>query len=213
MLHNTGNSTFKLLTEKAIYWQEQHALILSDVHIGKTQHFRKSGVPIPTAAAYVELEKLNRLLIEYKADKLIIVGDLFHSADNVEIDVFELWRLQYPGIAFHLVKGNHDILPVKRYSEIGVEVHKSEFMLGDITFAHELPKVIEDNKYYITGHIHPGVKIRGAGKQTLRLPCFYFTNTFAILPSFGKFTGLADLQVQQDDQVYVITEREVIKVG
>jgi DNA ligase-associated metallophosphoesterase len=212
MLHTIGNSSFRLLTQKAMYWQEEHALILSDVHIGKTQHFRKSGVPIPSSAAYSELDKLNRLLTDIKADKLIIVGDLFHSKHNVEIDVFEVWRVQYPNIAFHLIKGNHDILPLQRYHEIGVEVHTSQFTIGDIIFAHELPQVTEQDKYYITGHIHPGVKIRGAGKQHLRLPCFYFSNTFAILPSFGKFTGLAEVKILPGDEVYVITEKEVIKL-
>ena len=38
---------FSVHSEKGLFWEEQHALIISDVHLGKAGHFRKHGVPIP----------------------------------------------------------------------------------------------------------------------------------------------------------------------
>ena len=36
-----------LTNKRAMYWAAQKALILSDLHVGKTAHFRKHGIPIP----------------------------------------------------------------------------------------------------------------------------------------------------------------------
>ena len=39
--------TLWLSPAKCIFWEEQKILILSDLHLGKSGHFRKSGVAIP----------------------------------------------------------------------------------------------------------------------------------------------------------------------
>jgi hypothetical protein len=36
-----------LSPERCIYWEEQQTLVLSDMHIGKSAHFRKAGIAIP----------------------------------------------------------------------------------------------------------------------------------------------------------------------
>ncbi len=36
-----------LTNQRAVYWKKQNDLILSDIHIGKTAHFRRHGIPMP----------------------------------------------------------------------------------------------------------------------------------------------------------------------
>ena len=32
---------------RALYWKKENALIISDLHVGKSAHFRKNGIAIP----------------------------------------------------------------------------------------------------------------------------------------------------------------------
>lgn len=210
MTKTINNQTFELLPERALYWQQQNALIISDLHIGKGMHFRKAGIPIPNAVFDTDLEKLNHLITLKNPSSVIIVGDMFHSDYNNEIAVFDIWRAQYPGVSFKLVKGNHDILPRNKYKDLGIEFYDT-LEIDEISFCHDCPEHFGD-KYYLTGHIHPGVRISGLGRQSLRLPCFYFNHQYAILPAFGRFTGLATVNPQDGDDVFVIAEGKVMQL-
>jgi metallophosphoesterase superfamily enzyme len=58
--------------------------------------------------------------------------------------------------------------------------------------------------------VHPGVRLHGAGRERARLPCFWFGPDGAVLPAFGEFTGLADVQADARDRIWVTTGEEVI---
>ena len=58
--------------------------------------------------------------------------------------------------------------------------------------------------YALCGHIHPGVRLYGTGEQSARLPCFVLGARRAILPAFGRFTGLADIAPSPGDRVVAI---------
>ena len=66
--------TCHLLSEKAVYWEEQKTLILADLHIGKGTVFRKAGIPIPQGIMDDDLTNLTRLIHRFKAKKCMIVG-------------------------------------------------------------------------------------------------------------------------------------------
>jgi metallophosphoesterase superfamily enzyme len=57
--------------------------------------------------------------------------------------------------------------------------------------------------YALCGHVHPGVRIWGAG-ESARLPCFVIGRERAILPAFGRFTGMADIVRVQSDRIVAI---------
>jgi metallophosphoesterase superfamily enzyme len=74
-------------------------------------------------------------------------------------------------------------------------------------------KTDEDKPAYtFSGHIHPGIKIRGAGKQSLYFPCFYFGETYAVLPAFSRFTGLTRMEIKPRDKIFAIVENKIIKI-
>ena len=198
-----------LLPQRAIYWQQRQALILSDLHIGKGMHFRKSGIPVPNAVFGDDLETLNSLIQKFSPVSLIIVGDMFHSDYNVEITLFDLWRVQYPQLEIHLVKGNHDILGDTKFKELGLTVH-DVLETEDFLFSHE--RCESSGKFCFSGHIHPGVRLEGMARQTLTLPCFHFGPDFCTLPAFSKFTGTYLIRPEINEKVFVVVEEEVIAV-
>ncbi len=51
-----------LLPEKAIWFKERKLLLLADLHFGKINHFRKSGIPVPARANDKNTELLINLL-------------------------------------------------------------------------------------------------------------------------------------------------------
>jgi hypothetical protein len=44
------------------------------------------------------------------------------------------------------------------------------------------------------------------------LPCFYFTEKYAILPAFSRFTGLYKLRPNKKDNIFALVENQVIKM-
>ncbi len=58
-----------LNNQRSIYWQAQNALILSDLHSGKSAHFRKHGMAIPSYLHYSDLERLQFLIQHYQPKK------------------------------------------------------------------------------------------------------------------------------------------------
>jgi len=192
---------------KAIFWEDQQILILSDIHFGKAGHFRKSGIPIPNNIHHDDIKNLRRLIRLYSPKRTIIVGDLFHSQLNQEWHDLRDFFLLEKDVDFILVKGNHDILDVQNYHPV---LHcVDEFQLGPFYFTHE-PRDFSPSLYNISGHIHPSISVNGKGRQNLRLSCFYFSENCAVLPSFGNFTGYYRISVKFGDLIYLIVDEQVI---
>lgn len=204
---------FWLSAARCLFWEEQRTLVLSDLHFGKTGHFRKEGIAVPTEIYQEDLMRLMEQVQCFKPEKIIFVGDLFHSRINLEIDWFHTWRKELHHIPMHLVVGNHDILPSSIYADMGLILHKEALILNPFCFVHEAPEKYIDQHYVISGHVHPGIRLSGVGKQSLRFPCFYFNPHYAILPAFSAFTGLALIEPKKDENVFAIVENQVILVS
>jgi metallophosphoesterase superfamily enzyme len=62
----------------------------------------------------------------------------------------------------------------------------------------------------VCGHIHPGVALKGGGRQMLTLPCFHFGAKQVIIPAFGKFTGKVCVKNVRGDKVFAVLKNKVI---
>ncbi|MEP6676095.1 MAG: ligase-associated DNA damage response endonuclease PdeM [Ferruginibacter sp.] len=203
------NQTLWLSHERCLFWEEEKVLILSDLHLGKSGHFRKSGIAIPQGVFKEDLQCLISQIQFFNPAQLLIVGDLFHSSSNKEHDLFIKWRNDFPQLVIHLVEGNHDILHQSFYKEAAIEVHSGEFAMGVFNFCHDISHCsLQNCGYTFSGHIHPGILLYGAGRQSLRFPCFYFGKEYAVLPAFGKFTGTYLIRPEEDEQVFAILPSE-----
>ena len=203
-----------LLPQKALYWKEKEILVVSDLHLGKASHFRKAGIPVPTEVHEEDYIRLEHLINYYVPKEIIFLGDLFHSSWNHEWTYFKKWCSTNNKIKLHLVAGNHDILPKVLYEDCDLQVYETTLTIGPFIFSHEPIDTItsEERGYNISGHIHPGVRLSGTGRQKIVLPCFYFKPKQAILPAFGNFTGCTPLRTAAEDKVFIATNERVILV-
>lgn len=200
-----------LSAQRCLFWEEEKALILSDLHLGKTGHFRKAGIAVPQSVYKEDLQRLLNLQLHFKPEQLIIVGDLFHSVANKELELFQRWRADFEHLNITLVKGNHDILKRDWYTASNIDVVEETLTINGFSFTHDRCDS-SPGTYAFCGHLHPGVVLNGLGKQTLRFPCFYFTPDHCILPAFGKFTGLANIHPTKKDVVYAIADDTLVKL-
>jgi DNA ligase-associated metallophosphoesterase len=209
------NQTLWLSPARCIFWEEESALIASDLHFGKTGHFRKEGIGVPQNIYKEDLHRLFSQVQFFKPSVLLITGDMFHSHNNKEIDFFLKWRKDLPNIKFHLIKGNHDVLPDEFYEEAKITVSKNKLSIKSFCFTHDYSsdlKTQEKKHFTFSGHIHPGVRMKGNGKQSFMLPCFYFTESYAVLPAFSLFSGLYNLRPKKRDIVFALVENKVIRL-
>lgn len=214
VLHIIQQNHLWLSAERCLFWEEEKTLIASDLHFGKTGHFRKSGIPVPQSLYKEDLQRLFFQIQYFQPQQFIIVGDLFHSNANKELDLFLKWRNDLAHLNIQLIKGNHDILQPSWYEHASITVHQHKYHIGSFCFTHDVKDAdgIASASYFFTGHIHPGIRINGLSKQALKFPCFHFTNNYAVLPAFSRFTGIALIEKKRSDKVFAIVEKEIVEM-
>jgi uncharacterized protein len=211
LLHN---QTLWLSPGRCIFWEEEKSLIVSDLHLGKTGHFRKSGIAVPQTVFKEDLQRLLQQVQYFNPEQLVVVGDLFHSTINKELDLFLKWRSDFEQLTIQLIKGNHDILKKDWYERANIHVTENQLSISNFCFVHDMQYACETAPqidYYFSGHIHPCITLNGLGKQSLKFPCFYFSKEYAVLPAFGKFTGTAHIERKSKDSVFAILPGNVKK--
>jgi len=228
-LHRLRGQQLWLSPHRCLFWEEERSLILSDLHFGKTGHFRKAGIAVPQSVYREDLLRLLSLIQYFQPRQLLVVGDLFHSRENKELDLFRRWRDDFPELGIRLILGNHDILHEGWYEAAGINVMLDSLRIGPFAFIHDIDEMGEEDArasdtrsasvvvgqdrtaeapYFFSGHLHPGIRIRGMGKQSLQFPCFYFGGRYAILPAFGKFTGTVSIDPPPESNVFAILPPE-----
>ena len=202
----------KLLWQKAIWIPGRKTLLAADLHFGKINHFRKAGIPVPARANDKNTETLIDLLNQTRPDRVIFLGDLFHSHYNEEWAVLGQILKHFSTCSFELVRGNHDILSQRQYERYRIFVHETGLKIGKLFLTHEPMETAPQDDYNLAAHLHPGVRLYGKGKQALTLPCFYFGKDQGIMPAFGSFTGLAMVTPKKEDRIFVVAENKVQQV-
>ena len=205
------NEVLTLTNQRALYWESQKTLVLSDLHIGKTAHFRKAGIPIPSAILDADLRRLQSLIDHFFVETILVVGDLFHAENNTDVDQFQTFVQDNPTINFELIKGNHDRLNNSFYEAIGIAVYKTHKDVGAFQFVHD-EQQCKGVLFCISGHTHPGVTIKGRGKVFIKIPCYEVSEQRLILPAFSEFTGLNTKRTVADSTCYGFTDKSVFAI-
>ncbi|HEY9889735.1 MAG TPA: ligase-associated DNA damage response endonuclease PdeM [Candidatus Obscuribacterales bacterium] len=206
--------TLTLLPEKAAYLPTHHALLVSDVHLGKAETFQHWGIPVSSQVNQDTLTRLQRVCDRTQARHLFILGDLFHAQAGLVDEVMDTWLkfLAVTQLEAHLILGNHDRALAATLSQLSLTCHQRPIDLDDLILSHEpVPLTAGIN---VCGHIHPCVRLGGRGDR-LRLPCFYWEARprRLTLPAFGEFTGGYEVAIAPDTTAYVIAEGAVIPFG
>jgi putative SbcD/Mre11-related phosphoesterase len=147
--------------------QKTKTLLIADPHIGWEMELQAKGIHVPSQTIKL-LNKLTALIVKYKPDKLVILGDVKYTVIRAEFgewhdipDFFSKLLTYVSDIS--IVRGNHDanlepLLPenVKIYPATGA-------IIGDVGVFHghkwPSPELLKC-KTLVMGHLHPVVVFR-----------------------------------------------------
>ena len=205
--------TLRLLPERAIYWEEQRALLVADAHFGKAATFRAGGIPVPGGTTAEGLHRLTRALEWTGAERIAFLGDFLHARAGrapATLETLLGWRRRHPGLEMLLVRGNHDREAGDPPRELGMDCVDAPVVEGPFVLTHHPVRAPEG--YGLAGHVHPAVRLSGPARERQRLPCFWFGPRGAVLPAFGEFTGAADVSPAPGDRIYVVAADAVLEI-
>ena len=188
-----GGEPVELCPDRALHWPRERTLFVADMHLGKAATFRAGGVPVPRGATASDLARLSSLLAQTRATRLVILGDFLHAAAGrvAALDVaLREWRAAHSRVAITLVRGNHDKRAGDPPPDWGIDVVAGPHAIAPFIACHE--PATPPTGYALCGHVHPGVVISD-DVDVVRLPCFLLGSRRALLPAFGRFTGLATI--------------------
>jgi DNA ligase-associated metallophosphoesterase len=202
-----------LLAERALGWPAAATLIIADAHWGKAASFRAAALAVPEGATAADLARLDAAIARTDARRLIILGDLFHSAASLApavVAAVAAWRGRNPALEVTLVRGNHDARAGDPPAAWGFACVDEPHAADPFALCHYPDTAAEG--YVLAGHLHPAVALAGPGRQRERLPCFLAGPRRAVLPAFGSFTGAATVRPGPDEHVFVVAGGEVVEV-
>lgn len=203
-----------LLPERAAYWGGAQTLLVADPHFGKAAAFRAAGFPVPRGTTTGSLARLDAAVARTGAARIVFLGDFLHAREGREAETTRVvadWRRHHASIDMVLVRGNHD----KRAGDPGpeIDIRCVDGPVVDPPFVFTHKPATSDLGYVICGHVHPAARLTGPGRETLRLPCFWAGARTMVLPAFGEFTGVAEIDAQPADGVWVIADGTVVDVS
>ncbi|MBS7624793.1 MAG: metallophosphoesterase [Candidatus Bathyarchaeia archaeon] len=145
----------------------EKTLVISDIHLGWEASLSEEGVHIPSQTSKL-LRRLERIISLEKPDCLLVLGDVKHTIEKIEIEewrdvpfFFDRIREKVPRVK--VVPGNHDgnievLLPE------GVEVApQNGVIIGSIGLfhGHTWPDIkMLGCETLVIGHVHPTVTFR-----------------------------------------------------
>ncbi|MFD1796441.1 ligase-associated DNA damage response endonuclease PdeM [Paracoccus aurantiacus] len=186
----------------ALYWPSQDMLIVSDLHLGKSERMaRRGGALLPPFETRETLLRLQTELEDLRPSRLALLGDIYDD-NSAAVALPEAERAQFTDLTgcreTFLIAGNHD-------SASGAEA----MAWGGLSLRHiAMPGQGPD----ISGHYHPKARVAGRAR-----PAFLVGRDHLILPAFGHYTGglRSDhpaLQALVPDGIAILTGRRCLPI-
>ena len=181
------DTSLELLPSRALFIPATKELLICDIHLGKAEYFQQNGIPLTNNSDKNNFARIKKIVKKYSPEKLIILGDLFHSKYSIDKTlqkkVEDLPEILKTNV--ELILGNHDVgCDIKNIKIFKIRKSKN------ITFSHE-PINLENNKNLnICGHYHPKIYLKNRGDK-LSFRCFAMDmeKNILYLPAFGDLTG------------------------
>ena len=199
----------EMLPSRALFLPETKELLICDVHLGKAEYFQQNGIPLTNNSDENNFTRIETIVRKYSPEKLIILGDLFHSkysiSKTLQKRVEDLPELLKTNV--ELVLGNHDIgCKIKNIKIFDIKENKN------ITFSHEPLNLADNKSLNICGHYHPKLYLKNNGDK-LSLRCFAMDTkkNNLYLPAFGDLTG-GYLCKKSFKKWAIISEEEIIEI-
>ncbi len=200
--------------QRALYWPARRTLLVADVHVGKEHTFGRTGIAIPGGISENTLRTLFALYDASGARQLIVLGDFMHAAPVASegwLTTLSQQLTQRPDMIMRIVAGNHDKSHGQRLIDSRVLWHADPLEADPFVLQHE--PTDDPRGYVLSGHLHPAWRLSHARRSGVRAPVFWFRQHYAVLPSFGMFTGGASITADSaGDKLYMALDDGVIEV-
>ena len=93
---------------RALFWPQENALLVADLHLGKASLLRQAGAALPPGTTTQGLARLSSLIADYRPQRLLILGDLVHGTESHAapwLEIFAAWRDAHPALELMLISG------------------------------------------------------------------------------------------------------------
>jgi len=174
-----AGATLVALPSGALHWPDAHLLVVSDLHLGKSDRMaRRGGALLPPYETRATLARLGADLAATGAASVLCLGDSFDdgaACDAMEGDDRQQLSALMAGRIWTWVLGNHDPAPLALGGD-----HVAEATVGALTFRHIATPALAE----VSGHYHPKTKVGGRAHR-----CFLLDADRLILPAYGAYTG------------------------
>ncbi len=204
-----GDNLLEMFPSRSLFVHKTKELLISDIHLGKGEFFQQNGIPLTNNGDKANIGRIYKLLNKYNPDKLIILGDLFHSkyalSHNLKNTIQELTNYYKNKIIF--IEGNHD-----KGCLIKNIIYKKSIKSLNLIYSHEPLNNIQKDTLNICGHYHPKILIKDF-KDKISLRCFAldkYKNTL-YLPAFGDLTG-GHFCKKEFQKWGIISENNIIEI-
>lgn len=183
-----GGQRFQVAGEAALYWPDQSALLVADLHLEKASAYAARGQMLPPYDSLSTLQELASLADANAVQSIICLGDNFHDNDGERRlggHAAALLRNLTSRFNWTWITGNHDPHLSGRWGGASV----LEMTLDGIALRHEAnPRDVIPE---ISGHFHPKYRTVMRHRMVSRR-CFVQTESKIIMPAFGALTGGMD---------------------
>ncbi len=185
-----GSAHFIADPAGALYWREEHLLVVADLHLEKGSAYAARKIFLPPYDTGATLAVLAALIARHAPHRVLALGNSFHDGEAgdrlLAKDRAALAALQIRR-DWIWIAGNHDpLLPF----DLGGERY-TEIMIGGIKFRHAADPDCEENE--IAGHLHPVARVAGSA-GSVRRRCFVSDERRCILPALGAYAGGLNLR-------------------
>ena len=183
-----AGETFFATSDGALFWPDQEALLVADLHLEKASWFARLGQFLPPYDSHATLSSLATVVERTGATRLYCLGDSFHDrfgCDRLPADARTLLTGLTEKLDWTWIVGNHD----PGFADHCGGRIEDEVEIGGIVLRHEA--VRDDVRPEISGHYHPKLRVSLRGRLVSRR-CFVVSATKLIMPAFGSLTGGLD---------------------
>ncbi len=176
-----SGETLAPLPTGALYWPSKGMLVVSDLHLGKSERMaRLGGALLPPYETTDTLTRLAADISSTGAKTVLCLGDSFDdavAAASLEANHRSTIAALQAGRRWIWIEGNHD----PGANDLG-GTHLGEHRCDPFVFRHIAKTPCEVGE--ISGHYHPKARVRSASR-----PCFLVDSRRLMLPAYGCYTG------------------------
>ena len=199
----------EMLPSRALFIPQTKELLICDIHLGKAEYFQQNGIPLTNNSDENNFSRMKKIVKKYSPEKLIILGDLFHSKYSIG-EILKQKIEDLPGLLktkVELVLGNHDTgCDTKNIKTFDFKKTKN------IIYSHEPVNLSDKETLNICGHYHPKLYLKNnADKLSLRCFAMDTNKNILYLPAFGDLTGGYPCK-KSFKKWAIISEEEIIEI-